>query len=149
MLLEILPALYEDNQAAKKSESTVTGDEECVKKKKKKRGKKKRSDGDDLSKTQVVIKEGLTEGIGKEKENQDLVCLYPFTSSSSATQRKIKQQYDQLVKSHESDGLTLLQVHVLLYLDQIFHVFVLMSITFNYRLFKGFREMDTMNYGSG
>ncbi|KAL4583717.1 hypothetical protein LXL04_008300 [Taraxacum kok-saghyz] len=110
LLLEILPALYEDNQAAKKSESTVTGDEECVKKKKKKRGKKKRSDGDDLSKTQVVIKEGLIEGIGKEKENQDLVCLYPFTSSSSATQRKIKQQYDQLVKSHESDGLTLLQV---------------------------------------
>ncbi|KAL4587916.1 hypothetical protein LXL04_000793 [Taraxacum kok-saghyz] len=105
-----LPAPEAYNQAAKKSESTVTGDEECVKKKKKKRGKKKRSDSDDLSKTQVVIKEGLTEGIGKEKENQDLVCLYPFTSSSSATQRKIKQQYDQLVKSHESDGLTLLQI---------------------------------------
>lgn len=110
LLLEILPALYDDNQAAKKSESAVAGDEECGKKKKKKRGKKKRSNGDDSSKTEVVIKEGLIEGIGKEKENQDLVCLYPFTSSSSATQRKIKQQYDQLVKSHESDGLTLLQV---------------------------------------
>lgn len=110
LLLEILPALYDDNQAAKKSESAVAGDDECGKKKKKKRGKKKRSNGDDSSKTEVVIKEGLIEGIGKEKENQDLVCLYPFTSSSSATQRKIKQQYDQLVKSHESDGLTLLQV---------------------------------------
>ncbi|KAI3766459.1 hypothetical protein L2E82_16517 [Cichorium intybus] len=110
LLLEILPALYDDNQAGKKSESAVAADDECGKKKKKKRGKKKRSNGDDSSKTEVVIKEGLIEGIGKEKENQDLVCLYPFTSSSSATQRKIKQQYDQLVKSHESDGLTLLQV---------------------------------------
>ncbi|XP_023758386.1 uncharacterized protein LOC111906845 isoform X2 [Lactuca sativa] len=110
LLLEILPALYEDNQAPEKSDSTVAGAEECGKKKKKKRGKKKRSDADDSSKSQVVLKEGLIEGIGKEKENQDLVCLYPFTSSSSATQRKIKQQYDQLVKSHETDGLTLLQV---------------------------------------
>lgn len=55
---------------------------------------------------------------GEERENtgsglnikEDLVCLYPFTSSSSATQRKIKQQYDQLVKSHESKRLTLAQV---------------------------------------
>ncbi|KAI3727316.1 hypothetical protein L1987_67129 [Smallanthus sonchifolius] len=105
LLLEIWPALLEDNQTTKKSEPTAAGDEECEKKrkKKKKRGKKKRSDS-------LVDKEELIEGIGKEKENQDLVCLYPFTSSSSATQRKIKQQYDQLVKSHESNGLTLLQV---------------------------------------
>ena len=46
------------------------------------------------------------EGKGKE----ELVCLYPFTKSCSATQRKIKQQYDQLVKSHGSNGLTLDQV---------------------------------------
>ncbi|PPR94944.1 hypothetical protein GOBAR_AA25725 [Gossypium barbadense] len=39
-----------------------------------------------------------------------LVCLYPFTSTSSATQRKIKQQYDQLVKCHGNKGLTLAQV---------------------------------------
>ncbi|KAI3786169.1 hypothetical protein L1987_45301 [Smallanthus sonchifolius] len=106
LLLEIWPALLEDNQKTNKSEPTAAGDEECEKKrkkKKKKRGKKKRSDS-------LVEKEELIEGIGKERENQDLVCLYPFTSSSSATQRKIKQQYDQLVKSHESNGLTLLQV---------------------------------------
>ncbi|XP_052881800.1 threonine dehydratase-like isoform X1 [Gossypium arboreum] len=38
-----------------------------------------------------------------------LVCLYPFTSTSSATQRNIKQQYDQLVKCHGNKGLTLAQ----------------------------------------
>lgn len=111
LLLEILPVLFEDNQAANDSEPTVVMDDECgKKKKKKKRGRKKRSDGDDSLKAQVVMTDGLIAGIGKEKEREDLVCLYPFTSSSSATQRKIKQQYDQLVKSHESNGLTLLQV---------------------------------------
>ncbi|KAL6335310.1 hypothetical protein AAG906_029552 [Vitis piasezkii] len=69
-------------------------------KKKKKRVKKKRAKGGDDA---VEEKE-------KEKEKQELVCLYPFTSSSSATQRKIKQQYDQLVKCHGSKGLTLAQV---------------------------------------
>ena len=44
------------------------------------------------------------------ESNEKLVCLYPFTSSSSAAQRKIKQQYDQLVKSHESKELTFAQV---------------------------------------
>lgn len=46
----------------------------------------------------------------ERKDKQELVCLYPFTKSCSATQRKIKQQYDQLVKSHGSNGLTLDQV---------------------------------------
>lgn len=110
LLLEILPALFDDNQGANDGETTAVGDEECGKKKKKKRGRKKRSDCDDSSKAQMVINDGSIAGIGKEKEHEDLVCLYPFTSSSSATQRKIKQQYDQLVKSHESNGLTLLQV---------------------------------------
>ncbi|KAL2462646.1 hypothetical protein Fot_53883 [Forsythia ovata] len=32
------------------------------------------------------------------------------TSETASTQRKIKQQYDQLVKSHESNALTLAQV---------------------------------------
>lgn len=88
-----------NNQTAEKSESPATGEDESVKKKKRK--KKKKSDCDNFSKNRVV----------KEKEKDDLVCLYPFTSSSSATQRKIKQEYDQLVKSHDSNGLTLLQVY--------------------------------------
>lgn len=37
-------------------------------------------------------------------------CMYPFTSSSSVLQRKIKLQYDELVKSNESKKLTLPQV---------------------------------------
>ncbi|XP_059641634.1 uncharacterized protein LOC132283656 isoform X2 [Cornus florida] len=81
--------------------------EDCGKKKKKKRVKKKRAN----SKAEEGCEEGFVEKEGLEvKEKQELVCLYPFTSSSSATQRKIKQQYDQLVKSHESNGLTLAQV---------------------------------------
>ncbi|KAI8544597.1 hypothetical protein RHMOL_Rhmol08G0309300 [Rhododendron molle] len=70
------------------------------KKRKKKRSKKKRPDS----------KPEDGGGLGEKKEEEGLVCLYPFTTSSSATQRRIKQQYDQLVKCHESDGLTLAQV---------------------------------------
>lgn len=44
------------------------------------------------------------------QDKPELICLYPFTSSGSATQRRIKQQYDELVKCHESKGLTLVQV---------------------------------------
>lgn len=74
--------------------------EERREERREKRVKKKRAKGGDDA---VEEKE-------KEKEKQELVCLYPFTSSSSATQRKIKQQYDQLVKCHGSKGLTLAQV---------------------------------------
>nr|AKM76864.1 AT1G17665-like protein [Geranium phaeum] len=65
-------------------------------KKKKKRAKKKKSEDGS------VVDSGCPNG--------NLVCLYPFTSSSSATQRKIKQQYDELVKCHDAKGLTLPQV---------------------------------------
>lgn len=68
--------------------------QEEKKRKKKKRAKNKTPDSN--------------EEVGIEKDG--LVCLYPFTKSSSATQRKIKQQYDQLVKSHGSNGLTLDQI---------------------------------------
>ncbi|KAK2983813.1 hypothetical protein RJ640_008489 [Escallonia rubra] len=78
--------------------------EEFGRKKRKKRGKKKRPSSPELTAKDC----GGGGGGGKEKE--ELVCLYPFTSSSSATQRRIKQQYDQLVKSHESSGLTMAQV---------------------------------------
>ncbi|KAL5728788.1 hypothetical protein ACHQM5_001828 [Ranunculus cassubicifolius] len=76
------------------NEELVEGD--CGKsvKKKKKRSKKTRGNGD---------------GKGMSVEG-DKHCVYPFTSLSSATQRKIKQQYDQLVKSNVSKGLTITQV---------------------------------------
>ncbi|CAK7356851.1 unnamed protein product [Dovyalis caffra] len=85
-------------------------------KKKKKRAKKKRlldlkseenGCGGDLE------KEREHSGPGPGRIKPELVCLYPFTSTSSATQRKIKQQYDQLVKCNESNGLTLAQAMVL------------------------------------
>ncbi|KAF2323551.1 hypothetical protein GH714_036054 [Hevea brasiliensis] len=88
------------------------GDSQKVKKKKK-RTKKKRLDSKSgengvEDKGLERQREGLDSGLRQVKP--ELVCLYPFTSTSSATQRKIKQQYDQLVKCNESKGLTLAQV---------------------------------------
>ncbi|KAL5579500.1 hypothetical protein UlMin_011942 [Ulmus minor] len=89
-------------------ERSQSGDQRVMKKKKKKRTKKKSSNSED--------NDGGEEGVVSEISapgswvNHDLVCLYPFTSSSSVTQRKIKQQYDELMKCHESKGLTLAQV---------------------------------------
>jgi predicted nucleotidyltransferase len=74
-------------------------------KKKKKRAKKK--------KLNLQAEEGRGErensGTGS-RAMQDLVCLYPFTSSSSAMQRRIKQQYEELVKCNETKRLTMAQV---------------------------------------
>ncbi|PIN04786.1 hypothetical protein CDL12_22668 [Handroanthus impetiginosus] len=101
LLLEILPSSSPkwDNLFIKSEEfdddpGEKTGSGQGEKKRKKKRARKKR--------------QGSNEDEKKEKE--ELVCLYPFTKTCSATQRKIKQQYDQLVKSHGSNGLTLDQV---------------------------------------
>ncbi|KAB5563873.1 hypothetical protein DKX38_003927 [Salix brachista] len=87
-------------------------DLQTVKKKKKKRAKKKR----------LLDLKSEENGFGGDSERErqvpgslpgrvkpELVCLYPFTSTSSATQRKIKHQYDQLVKCNESNALTLAQ----------------------------------------
>lgn len=83
---------------------------------KKKRAKKK-SKKSDKEEEQCVggrdEKKVEESGMGPDSGCQDkpeLICLYPFTSSGSATQRRIKQQYDELVKCHESKGLTLAQV---------------------------------------
>ncbi|KAL8139294.1 hypothetical protein V2J09_005315 [Rumex salicifolius] len=86
-------------------------------KRKKKRGKKKKDKQMILNSRDLNSEDGEKlrdegeEELGLKKTNkEDFVCLYPFTSSSSATQRKIKQQYDQLVKSHDSKKLTLAEV---------------------------------------
>ncbi|CAG7869195.1 unnamed protein product [Brassica rapa] len=102
--------LYELLLCDKKEEeeSDWEGDQEvsAKKRKRKKRGKKKKSevrgDGNDESGG-----DGLVSG---SETKPEFVCLYPFTSSSSATQRKIKQQYDHLVKCNSAKGLTLAQV---------------------------------------
>ncbi|XP_045800000.1 uncharacterized protein LOC123894143 isoform X2 [Trifolium pratense] len=72
-----------------------------VKKKKRKTKKKKRMNLE----TEESANTGSDSGIKLEPD-----CLYPFTSSSSVLQRKIKQQYDELVKSNDSKKLTLPQV---------------------------------------
>ncbi|KAI5665463.1 hypothetical protein M9H77_15316 [Catharanthus roseus] len=114
LLLEMLPSdspkwyqLLEDDEQIPELEEVSPGEEEEEqeeekKKKRKKRGKKKRPGPNGG---------GGGGGEGEiKKEKEKLVCSYPFTTSCSATQKKIKQQYDQLVKSHESNGLTLAQV---------------------------------------
>ncbi|KAK1375945.1 CA-responsive protein [Heracleum sosnowskyi] len=73
----------------------VECESECGKKKKKRVKKKK---------VNVKVEDEV------KKDKKEVVCLYPFTTSSSATQRKIKQHYDQLVKSHQANALTLAQV---------------------------------------
>lgn len=120
LLHDILPSdaskwaqLFSDDIFGKKGSDmdgfpvgTEEEEEEKMSKKKKKRGKKKKPDPIECS-----------EEARKKEKKEELVCLYPFTTSTSATQRKIKQQYDQLVKSHESNGLTLAQVHILFLLN--------------------------------
>lgn len=126
---ERLIELCKEKSSGREENGSVGGEEEgeegeerkVVVKKKKKRGKKKRLD--------VVVEEedeekekgrDLNLGLGLDSDSDpgrlkpELVCMYPFTSTGSATQRKIKQQYDQLVKCHESKGLTL---------DQVIHFF--------------------------
>ncbi|KAJ0008421.1 hypothetical protein Pint_28922 [Pistacia integerrima] len=90
------------------------GDDNKRVKKKKKKSKKKKLDSKGEEESNGEEKR---EGEEKEEKKPDsgnlkpeLVCLYPFTTSSSATQRKIKQQYDHIVKCHESKNLTLAQV---------------------------------------
>ncbi|KAF9600981.1 hypothetical protein IFM89_014966 [Coptis chinensis] len=83
----------------------LVGEEESGKKKKKKK-KKKRGKKNKCGEEIVSIERCVTD----LQHKHCLDCLYPFTSSSSsATQRKIKQQYDQLVKSNGSKGLTMVQ----------------------------------------
>lgn len=119
LLLEILPSdsakwecLFEEekscdpvsNGSGLDSEGLESGGDQRVKKKKKRAKKKKLN---------LQAEEGRAErensGTGS-RAKQDLVCLYPFTSSSSAMQRRIKQRYDELVKCNEAKGLTLAQV---------------------------------------
>nr|AKM76867.1 AT1G17665-like protein [Monsonia marlothii] len=83
------------------------GGDQRGKRKKKRAKKKKLNPGGEDGGERGGNESGLDSG---SRVKQELVCLYPFTSSSSATQRKIKQQYDQLVKCHEAKGLTLAQV---------------------------------------
>ncbi|KAH6773418.1 CA-responsive protein [Perilla frutescens var. hirtella] len=101
LLLEILPSsspkwdsVFSKGGGIDEDPGEKIGPGQEDKKRKKKRARKK--------------KPGPNEEERKDKE--ELVCLYPFTKSCSATQRKIKQQYDQLVKSHGSNGLTLDQI---------------------------------------
>nr|AKM76861.1 AT1G17665-like protein [Francoa sonchifolia] len=102
VLVEILAA---DSNAL--DGSGLSEDQKGKKKRKKTKKKRGNLEGEDGGGEERGNKVGLKLGSG---DKQELVCLYPFTSSSSATQRKIKQQYDQLVKCNDSKGLTLAQV---------------------------------------
>lgn len=103
-------------------------------KKKKKRGKKKRQS------SQVEEGGREEEGSGAESRTRAAAaakqqggdCLYPFTSAASATQRKIKQHYDQLVKSNDAKALTMAQVFLpmVTFFYNLFGFFVYMIICF-------------------
>ncbi|CAH8381271.1 unnamed protein product [Eruca vesicaria subsp. sativa] len=104
-LYELLLCDDKEKEREKEKEESDWDEEVSDKKrKKKKRGKKKKSE----------VRGGVESGgdglVSKSEMKPEFVCLYPFTSSSSATQRKIKQQYDHLVKCNSDKGLTLAQV---------------------------------------
>jgi hypothetical protein len=83
-------------------------------KKKKKRKTKKKNMMMMITKSENEIDDDKS--VEEEIEQSDLktrpesIRLDPFTSSSSAMQKKIKPQYDELVKCNESKKLTLSQV---------------------------------------
>ncbi|XP_050383985.1 uncharacterized protein LOC126800635 [Argentina anserina] len=80
-----------------------------VEKVKKKRRAKKKSSSLHLEKEEMSEK-GSSGQVSGSRVKADVVCFYPFTSSTSATQRKIKKQYDELMKCNVSKKLTLSQV---------------------------------------
>ncbi|XP_023644816.1 uncharacterized protein LOC17897038 [Capsella rubella] len=110
--------LYELLLSDKKDESDWEEDEgvSAKKKKKRKRVKKKKPElkGGDKdepgAEKQAGERDTMSRSISIPDTKPEFVCLYPFTSTSSATQRKIKQQYDQLVICNTAKGLTLAQV---------------------------------------
>lgn len=84
-------------------------------KKKKKRGKKKKQESQSGAGAGAVSDGGEEPGCG-EKDRMEWAgeklgadSIYPFSSLLSATQRRIKQQYDQLVKSNQAKALTIAQ----------------------------------------
>lgn len=91
------------------------GEEREEKKKKKKRGRKKKQEAqsgagsDGGEETGSREKDRVLEWAGGK---QGMDCIYPFSTFSSATQRRIKQQYDQLVKSNQAKALTMAQVSI-------------------------------------
>ncbi|XP_056176551.1 uncharacterized protein LOC115694052 [Syzygium oleosum] len=114
LLLEILPS-SDAAGLCSDADEPVSGSEQCpggtaqAGKRKKKRAKKKSKRSD----ARVAEEEEREDRSGSGRpvsEKPELICLYPFTSSGSATQRRIKQHYDELVKCHESKGLTIAQV---------------------------------------
>lgn len=123
-LLEILPSSspkwgkFSDGEGgeAEKNVSGSVARREAVKekRKKKKRARKKRPDSN-----------GEEEGVGIVKEKEELVCLYPFTTSSSATQRRIKQHYDELVRCHGSKASSSLKLAQVLFFNSMPFVFLL------------------------
>ena len=113
--MEVLPSdsakwasLFEDPDSVSSGREGPGAEEQRGKKKRRKAKKKKANSG-----AEEVKGGGESEGVNTGSDpgvRFESGCLYPFTSSSSATQRRIKQQYDELVKCNESKKLTLAQV---------------------------------------
>ncbi|XP_054785152.1 uncharacterized protein LOC129291694 isoform X2 [Prosopis cineraria] len=128
LLLEVLPSdsakwasLFDDKSCDfKELNSTSSGlnagaddtsEEQRGKNRRRRRGAKKK-------KINSLAVDSSEHDKGEERANtgsdmelrKEPIFLYPFTSSSSAMQRRIKHQYDELVKCHQSKKLTLAQV---------------------------------------
>ncbi|XP_028792221.1 uncharacterized protein LOC114748031 [Neltuma alba] len=111
LLLEVLPSdstkwtTVLDEKGGDDPNRDSTDEGQTGKKKKRKAKKKKANSSAEDGGEGLRASSDSDSGLRLES-----VCLYPFTSSSSPMQRKIKQQYDELVKCHEAKKLTLQQV---------------------------------------
>ncbi|MED6109212.1 hypothetical protein PIB30_031417 [Stylosanthes scabra] len=110
VFLEVLPSdsskwacLFEERDSVSSAMEVPGAEQRGNNKKKRKKGKKKKANSG--AEESESANPGSDPGVRFESD-----CLYPFTSSSSAMQRRIKLQYDELVKCNESKKLTLAQV---------------------------------------
>ncbi|WOL09119.1 hypothetical protein Cni_G17872 [Canna indica] len=89
-------------------EESVGGEDKGRRKKTRKKKVESRggSEGSDDAKNAVAATGGAMGEVG----SGSMESTYPFSSSASATQRKIKLQYDEIVKSNKAKTLSMTQV---------------------------------------
>ncbi|KAJ6842303.1 uncharacterized protein M6B38_302915 [Iris pallida] len=100
-----LPAADTDPSPPPMPPAEAAGEE----KRRKKRGKKKRQ-GEEAGGVRPSLEEIVRAAGTAGRTAEECASLFPFSSFASATQRRIKVQYDELVRSNQARKLTMAQV---------------------------------------
>lgn len=103
-----LPSADTDPPPPPMPPAEVAGEE----KRRKKRGKKKRQgeEGEEAGGVRPSLEEIVRAAGTAGRTAEECASLFPFSSFASATQRRIKVQYDELVRSNQARKLTMAQV---------------------------------------